>query len=86
MFYDRNEGVKSILNARMLDDPVEKHWQTSALFNTVTGKITHNLTIDARDNDLSWLYITYDTCPIYTNNIFVGYWLGGDWCDPDEDE
>jgi hypothetical protein len=85
MFYDRNKGVQSILNARNNNDPIENYWETRALFNTVNGKITHNLPNDARDEDFNWLYFLPYAYPIYENNKYVGYCHGNRFCAPDEE-
>ena len=39
MIYNRNEGVKSILNARLLEEPVETNWQTRALFKEEIARV-----------------------------------------------
>jgi uncharacterized protein YndB with AHSA1/START domain len=85
MVYDRNKGVESILKAWINKDLIENYWETRALFNTVNGKIKHNLPNEARDEDFNWLYFYHGTYPVYENNTYVGYCLGYDWCEPDKE-
>lgn len=86
MMYDRNKGVKSILNARKNGDRIERHCETCALFNTVNGKITHNLPSEARYGHKNWLYFFSDTYPLYENNNYVGYYLEHEWFEPDKED
>jgi len=78
MFYDRNNGVKSILNARINGDVSELRFKGSAMFNITDGKITHN-TEYIIGRDRRWRFFTSYTYPVFENNQFVGYFGCGDW-------
>jgi len=45
MIYDRNAGVKSILDARKNGDLIETLLNGSAMFSLVDGKITRKVTL-----------------------------------------
>lgn len=54
MAYNRNKGVRSILEAMQAGDP-DEIYPHGAKFDMVTGRITHNIEGQEANPDLCWL-------------------------------
>jgi hypothetical protein len=73
--YDRNKGVRSIIEAALNGDPDEE-CPRGGKFNYITGKITHRGFAQLEYN--GWFWITEEYYPIYDKdgNYIEWYHMG----------